>query len=311
MTSPTRSGGAPPGAREALDACAEGELPVDVALMRLAMSCSSSREVEAAVTSALAAATEHPFSARVTRLTQLYELSQRHPGAFDTVTAMLDVVRHDEPLRSDVEPLERITQVASAFDRAASLSPEASVALYSLGDPLRLASATRELVELMRTWQLLGRARSFLDIGCGIGRMEQALSPELRGITGIDVSPVMLELARERCAGLANVSFELANGRDLAAFESASFDGVLAVDCIPYLFQCGIELVERHLADAARVLKDDGQLLLFNFSYRGALDADRADVSRLSEAAGFTVSRNGAQVLERWDGAAFHLIKRA
>jgi len=32
---------------------------------------------------------------------------------------------------------------------------------------------------------------------------------------------------------------------------------------------------------------------------------------RLSEAAGFTVLRNGAQVLETWEGAVFHLIERA
>lgn len=311
MTSQASSGEAPPGAREALDACAAGELPADVVLMKLAMSCSSAAQLEAMVREALTVASRHAPSPRTTRLTRLHELSQSHPGAFDTVTTLLDVVRHDEPFQSDVEPFARVSHVASAFDRAARLSPEASVALYSLGDPLRLAAATRELVEQMRAWQLLGRERTYLDVGCGIGRMEEALSPELGFITGIDVSAVMLELARQRCGGLPNVSFELASGRDLAAFDSASFDGVLAVDCFPYLFQCGAEFVERHLQDAARLLKKNGQLLIFNFSYGAELAADRANVLRMSETAGFTVLRNGVQVFETWDGAAFHLVKTA
>ena len=107
------------------------------------------------------------------------------------------------------------------------------------------------------------------------------------------------------------MSFELASGRDLTAFDGASFDGVLAVDCFPYLFQCSIAIVERNVVEAARVLKAGGHLLLFNFSYRADLPADRADVLRLSEAAGFTVLRNGVHVLETWDGAAFHLVKSA
>jgi ubiquinone/menaquinone biosynthesis C-methylase UbiE len=311
MTSRAHAGDVPPGAREAVDACADGELPAEVALMKLAMSCSSAAEVDAVVSGALAAASQRAPSARVTRLIRLYELSQSHPDAFETVTKMLDVVRHDEPPRSETEPHEPVSRVARAFDRAARLCPEASVALYSLGDPLRLAAATRELVEQMRAWQLLGRERTFLDIGCGIGRLEEALSPEVAFITGIDVSPVMLELARQRCDVLPNVSFELSSGHDLAAFEGASFDGVLAVDCFPYLFQCGIAVVERNVLEAARVLKPGGHLLIFNFSYRADLAADRADMLRLSEAAGFTVLRNGVHVLETWDGAAFHLVKSA
>ena len=42
-----------------------------------------------------------------------------------------------------------------------------------------------------------------------------------------------------------------------------------------------------HFQEAARVLKPSGHFLILNFSYRGDLDADRADISRLAARAGF------------------------
>lgn len=294
-----------------LQACASREISPEVALLKLAMAASSAAQLEAIIGEALSAARGSGLRSAVSRLTMLQELSRSQPLAWHTVRSLLEVVRHDEAPGGSSSARERVSRVASAFDRAARLSPEASVALYSLGDPLRLAIATAEVVDIMRAWQLLGRERALLDIGCGVGRMEQALAPEVGFITGIDVSPVMLELARQRCASRTNVDFRLADGQNLERFATSSVDGVLAVDCFPYLVQCGMQLAERHITDAARVLKPGGYLLLFNFSYRGDLDADRRDVQQLAEAAGLRVLRNGIQALETWDGAAFHLVKAA
>ena len=58
----------------------------------------------------------------------------------------------------------------------------------------------------MREWQLLGRTRSLLEIGCGIGRFQKALALDAFALTGIDVSANMFEAARARCAGCANVT---------------------------------------------------------------------------------------------------------
>ena len=110
------------------------------------------------------------------------------------------------------------------------------MALYSLGSPAILAAATTEVVARLGAWGLLGPEREVLDVGCGIGRFEVALAPQVAAITGIDLSPAMIEAARRRCAGLSNVRLLATGGRDLGAFGAESFDLVLAVDSFPYLY---------------------------------------------------------------------------
>ena len=58
-----------------------------------------------------------------------------------------------------------------------------------------------------------------IDIGCGAGGTSLALAarrPDLT-ITGIDLSPALIDVARERGAGIANLRFEIADSQDLGA----------------------------------------------------------------------------------------------
>ena len=134
----------------------------------------------------------------------MLRLLDAHPAAFRTVKAVLDRVVHDAEARPAGETVRAL---AAAFDEAARAAPEASVALYALGSPELLLAATAEIVAALRRWGVLGRDRSMLEIGCGIGRFEEALAAELALAVGIDVAAAMLRAARARCAGLANVSF--------------------------------------------------------------------------------------------------------
>ena len=187
------------------------------------------------------------------------------------------------------------------------MNAEASVALYSLGEPGLLHAATREVVDLFDQLAVLGPERHVLDIGCGIGRFERALADRVAAITGIDISPQMLQAARLRCAGLANVSFIETSGCDLAPLADGSYDAVLAIDVMPYLHRAGLPLVRAHFEEAARVLRAGGDFVILNFSYRGDLALDRQDARRLAAAAGFCVLRNGTMDLRLWDGVTFHL----
>jgi ubiquinone/menaquinone biosynthesis C-methylase UbiE len=129
----------------------------------------------------------------------------------------------------------------------------------------------------------------------------------VRSIVGTDISATMLETSRRRCAALANVSFRQSSGHDLREFEDASFDLVLAVDTFPYIVHSG--LAERHMAEAARVLRQGGDLVILNYSYRGDPERDRADVLCFGDRYGFEVLRDGARPFTLWDGLAFHLVK--
>ena len=148
-----------------------------------------------------------------------------------------------------------------------------------------------------------------LDIGCGIGRFECALAPDVASITGIDVSPGMIGEARARCRGLDNVALARVDGSDLAMFAGRRFGLVLAVDALPYLVAAGPGIAARHVADAAGLLDRGGALAIFNYSYRGDLDADRADLAHLAAANGLAIERSGTSDFTLWDGVTF-LLRR-
>lgn len=230
---------------------------------------------------------------------ELLRLLDEHAAGAASALAVLQ--RHGEP--ATVGELERLR---AFFDEAVALSPAASVAVYSLGDEALLAVATDEAVGLMQQLGILGPDRELLDIGCGIGRFEQALAPRVGTITGIDISPGMIEAARARCAGLGNVRHALTSGRELGLFGPCSFDAVLAIDSFPYLYRAGgVDLVRGQLREIARVLRAGGDLLVMNLSYRGDLALDRADAAAFAAELGFQLRRNGTSDLRTWDGTTF------
>lgn len=193
------------------------------------------------------------------------------------------------------------------FDWAVEQSEEGSVAAYTLGDPGLFALATAEVVAELAALGVLGRDRDTLEIGCGVGRMQYALASLVRQAHGVDISARMIAAARRRCAGMANVHFERCSGRDLASLDTHRFHLVYAIDSFPYIQRAGWAAVQRYMADIARVLAPGGDVVLFNYSYRGDLDADRRDIAALARAGGFDVRVNGEARLRTWDGVLFHL----
>jgi SAM-dependent methyltransferase len=202
---------------------------------------------------------------------------------------------------------DRVAAISRQFDKAVALAPEASVALYSLGSVEILNRATDEIAMRLAEWGLLRPDLAVLDIGCGIGRIEQALASQVGRITAIDVSAGMIAEARRRCRDLANVRFEHCDGRNLTAYHADSFNLILAVDSFPYLVAADPEIAAQHLRDCARVLKPGGAAVILNFSYRNDDEADRRDVERLATGCGFKVERAGTRDFTLWDGRTFLL----
>ncbi len=98
-----------------------------------------------------------------------------------------------------------------------------------------------------------------LDFGCSAGRLTQALAACFDSVTGIDISPVMLDLARkhnnfgERCAYRLNTS------DDLTQLPSDSFDMVYSRMVLQHL---PAHVVCRYLIEFARVLRPSGLALI-------------------------------------------------
>lgn len=284
-----------PQALDALGACGRGELAPNMALMRIIMASGTEADVDAALNAALAVAQQPARH----RLQSALALWRQTPGAF---TAVKSVLESAQPSDSTVDGWKR------AFDRAAGLSPEASVALYSLGRRDILEAASGEIVQHLKAWKVLPCGCRVLEIGCGIGRLIPALAQEAEFVVGLDISLAMLQEAVPNCPGNKSLLVQ-GSGADLAPFRDEAFDLVLAIDSFPYVVAAGGDLAATHIAEAARVLRPGGALVIVNYSYRGDDELDRRDISAYARAAGLAMDLNGRRDFALWDGLIFRLHK--
>ncbi|WP_131114054.1 class I SAM-dependent methyltransferase [Lichenihabitans psoromatis] len=280
-----------------LNDAAEAGAPPTIALMRLLIEAPTEIAARQAIDRA------RMVDPRIALVATLW---RDHPEAWAKVRGTVDDIAHQHQAET---PDAVLTYWATTFDHLVEASPEASVALYSLGSPALLAVATDEIVTLMGDWGLLGRTRDALDLGCGIGRFLVALAPHLGHITGLDLSAKMVAEAKRRCAALPNVTITRSSGRDLDLVPDQSLDLVLAADVFPYLVQASDRFATAHIEGIARTLRPGGAALILNYSYRGDLEADRRDVAALAGRNGLEVRRDGTRDLTSWDAAAF-LLRR-
>jgi ubiquinone/menaquinone biosynthesis C-methylase UbiE len=198
----------------------------------------------------------------------------------------------------------RLAACARLFDSLVTQSEEISVAACSLGDADTLGAMTAEIARLLDAWGVLGLHRAALDIGCGIGRVTRAVAPQLREVVGIDVSAAMIARARVRCADSA-VQLRVGSAHNLSWCGDAAVDLVLAVDSLPYVYRAGPELLDRAVAEAARVLGSGRDLVILNLCYAPA-DVERRLALELAARHGLAVRVLGATPFALWDGRAFH-----
>ncbi len=105
--------------------------------------------------------------------------------------------------------------------------------------------------------ELLPAAAKVLDLACGPGNVARFLAGAHPGIaiTGLDLAPAMIELAR---ANVPQAEFQVRDIRNLD-FAPGSFDAVVAAFALPYLDH---EEAGRFIADIGRILKENGLLYL-------------------------------------------------
>jgi SAM-dependent methyltransferase len=277
-------------------ACMDGRLPANVALMQLASAAPDLEAIDGALREAQSRLAVSQQGLR--RLQELQALRRLASNELRQVKDIAAVARRAHAAGQDW---------AQTFDEAARISPEASVALYSLGDPGLLEAQTDELVTCMAEWCLLEPRFRVLDFGCGIGRIAKAIAPHVAQVVGVDVSAEMVRLARERTVGQRSVSITQVPP-DSFAFAEEAFDVVLAIDSFPYVVDSG--LAQACLAELTRVLAPEGRLLIVNYSYRGDVGGDRAELRSFADGHGLQIERNGTADFSLWDGRAFLLCRR-
>jgi ubiquinone/menaquinone biosynthesis C-methylase UbiE len=110
------------------------------------------------------------------------------------------------------------------------------------------------------------RIENLLDAGTGTGRMLELLAPQAKRAVGIDVSPEMLAIARDRLmqSGLTQCQVRLGDTYRLPFPDGGTltgFDAVLFHQVLHYLDDPGAAV-----AEAARVMRAGGRLLIADFA---------------------------------------------
>lgn len=130
-------------------------------------------------------------------------------------------------------------------------------------DTLRSLHAADEPVEAALS-EALGTAAlgALLDVGTGTGRMAELFAPRAERVTGLDMSPEMLRLARARLQGLPADRVDLVQGDFLALpFAGGAFDTVLFHQVLHYAQDPGAVL-----AEAARVARPGARIAVVDFA---------------------------------------------
>lgn len=117
------------------------------------------------------------------------------------------------------------------------------------------------LSQALEALRLSGTER-VLDIGCGTGELERLIHERHPRATlvGLDVTPEMLAVAREKFQGVADVTFSLGQAESLPC-ASEDFDVVVSCNMLHH-----VRSVETMLRECARVLRPRGRLIMIDWS---------------------------------------------
>ena len=131
--------------------------------------------------------------------------------------------------------------------------------------------ATRRLVAMYTTPDVVEQRAQFLralgpepgecvlDIGCGPGFLASSIA-EATGKTGrvcgIDISPPMIELARDHCSHQPWTEFSIADAADLP-FPDHQFDAAISTQVLEYVHDIDAALAEIH-----RVVRPTGRVVI-------------------------------------------------
>ncbi|HZH28144.1 MAG TPA: metalloregulator ArsR/SmtB family transcription factor [Azospirillaceae bacterium] len=184
-----------------------------------------------------------------------FRVAENGPSA-ELARTLIDMIPSDDPaLMLDLERLEAIKRARA--EAAAAYFSENAMRWHSI----RSLHVPEPEVERALEALLPAGTGDLLDIGTGTGRMLELFGSRVGRAVGIDTSREMLAVARANLerAGLRHCQVRQADMYQLP-FTSQSFDAVLIHQVLHYA-----ETPADAVAEAARVLRPGGRLLLVDF----------------------------------------------
>jgi SAM-dependent methyltransferase len=190
-----------------------------------------------------------------------YRAAERGAGA--ELGAAIDALSATHSRAEDGD-LKRLSQVREARAAEAAAFFKANAAEWGR---IRALHAPEKDVEAAIVRHIAAQPiDNLLDAGTGTGRMLELLAPHVTHAVGLDVSPDMLAIARDRLAR-ADVRHAQVRLGDTYRLPFASggaltgFDAVLFHQVLHYLDDPGAAVIE-----AARVMRAGGRLLIADFA---------------------------------------------
>lgn len=127
--------------------------------------------------------------------------------------------------------------------------------------PKYAASAIADLAgferSIARVKDYLSPQSQVLELGCGTGTLALALATTGASITATDISPQMIEIAKEKAKnqGVSNVDFQVARA-DQSTFDGQNFDVALAFNLLHLVEDTAVTLQRLHAS-----LKPEGLMI--------------------------------------------------
>jgi SAM-dependent methyltransferase len=125
-----------------------------------------------------------------------------------------------------------------------------------------MASGRAEIAAALDRLDQLGTCAdrsAALDFGCGVGRLTAALSDHFDSVTGVDISPSMLDMARNLLASRPGCTVLHNASPDLKIFPDASFDLVYSSLVLQHMPRA---LAREYLAEFVRVTRPGGAVVI-------------------------------------------------
>ena len=142
--------------------------------------------------------------------------------------------------------------------------------VYEYDQPVRLATIGRVISRLFPQGDLTGC--QVLDIGCGSGDFMALLRDRNATVTGLDISPLVIEEVRQRFSGDEQVSFQVGPIAD-APLPSSVFDLVTSITVLQHVIDSD-DLI-RSLVALRESLKPQGRMILLELAPPRAVSAPR------------------------------------
>jgi len=147
-----------------------------------------------------------------------------------------------------------------------------------------------ERTDLVGLFALLADGWTVGDLGCGTGRLAEALAPFVERVVAVDASAAMLEAARARLAPAQNVEVRAGELESLPVADG-ELDAAVASLVLHYLAE-----PDAALAEAFRALRPGGRLAV--------VDMMPHDREEFRHTMGHVWQGFGAEQMARWLGAA-------